>query len=176
MNTARDSMARMGSFFAMSMVFAFMAFMILKIFVEDTMVDYFAVGIQQSLDILSLANAWVFITTTVLVITTFLAILFSGLDTADASFSLYLSWFLTIAMLTLVSFASLLAYYPDEFTNLTIVQVFAGFNYYNMLFAVYVLRSQDLYYLVVAGVMLVQAFIYLSIMNAQKKRKVIKHV
>jgi magnesium-transporting ATPase (P-type) len=169
---AADSLKRIGSFFVLAVVFALIVFVMIKFFVEDMLSDFFGVAIAASVDVLSLANAWIFILTLLMFLVMFLAVIFSGLDATYASFSLFMAAITAMLATTFISYIGLLYYYPNEFSGVNVLQILGGFNYYNMIFAVYVLHSMDLYFVIVFVVMFSQTFIYLLVTDSFKKKRV----
>lgn len=165
------------SLLIMATIFAVFVFLIFNAFLQDIVGDYIGVGIQQSIDVESLGNAWIFVCTIALVFTSYIAILLSGIERVNGSFSLYLATLTTMLIITLISYISLLNFYPDQFSGVSIIQIFGGFNYYNMIFVVYVLKSQTTYYFIVFGVLLLQTYIYLFITKTfNKNESVISNV
>lgn len=163
---ANNSLTRIGSFFILAIIFAIVAFIMIKIFVEDVIGKYFQIAIAESLGVFDLGNAWIFITTLMLVLTIFLAILFSGINVVHASFSLFLAAITGMITMTFISYIGLLMNYPNEFSGVNIIQILGGFNYYNMLFTVYVLHSTDSYYVVLFIVLFSETFLYLLITDS----------
>lgn len=166
-----SSVSRAVIFLVLSVVFAGFVFLMFKAFLEDVVADYLGVGLQQSIDVESLANAWIFITTTAVMLSTFLAVLLANVKRLQAIFSLFMSWITTMLILTLISYISLLSLYPDSFSGINIIQILFGFNYYNMIFTVYVLKSTDAYFFLTFVILFLQTFIYLIITKAFEEGK-----
>jgi len=159
-------------FMALSVLFAVIIFIMIKAFLEDIMGEYYTVAIDASLSVVSLAQSWIFICTIAVFAAVFISTLISGIDNIKAIFSLSLSTLTTMLIITLISYVGLTMNYPFQFAQIGFLEILSGFNFYNMLFAVYVLRSTDAYYFIVFALLFGQTLIYLTMTKAFKKEVV----
>ena len=156
-------------FIIVSFLISIFVFFMSKAFLEDIMGKYFAVAIENSVDIASLGSSWVLISTMLIMVSIFVAVLLSGIDRTKALFSLELSFITTILIMTTISYVALTVSYPFAFTTLTVFDVIGGFNFYNMMFAVYIVGSTDVYFFIVFAVLFGQTVLYLAIVKGFKK-------
>lgn len=159
-------LTRVASFTGLACLFAGFIFFLFKVLVEDVLADYVATAINQAIEITSLANALVFIYTAGLFLAAFLSILLADVDKTKGIFATYLAGVMSIFIISLVSLAFLTVQYPTKFSAMNMGLALIYPNYYNMLFIVYVLHSEDIYYAILFILIYVQALIYLGMTGA----------